>query len=221
MEKKKTNKANLEKTKTLFFVISLGIVFAVINFAFNISSKTSGNKIISSEPIVPTDFIPITHPPDKKPKPEKPKVKYFITDIINIVPENADIDTNEFYIAEYTDEPIIYDIPDKPYDEPIYNPSKKSVFPGGFSALQKYIATHIEYPEEAKENNVQGTVFLQFEVTKYGTIGKVIVLNKTVDELLQNEAVKVIKTLPEFKPGMQNGKPVNVWFSVPVSFKLN
>ena len=221
MEKKKSNKANLEKMKTLFFVISLGIVFAFINFAFNINSKTSENNTKISGIPVEGDRIPITRPPDEKPKPLEPEVKHFITEIINIIPENTDIDTNEYYVAQYTDDPIIYDVPDEPDDEPIYNPSKKSVFPGGFSALQKFIVNHTEYPIPAKENNIQGTVFLRFEVTKTGKIGKVSVLNTKIDRLLQNEAVKVIKTLPEFKPGMQNGKPVNVWFSVPVSFKLN
>ena len=72
MEKKKSNKANLEKMKTLFFVISLGIVFAFINFAFNINSKTSENNTKISGIPVEGDRIPITRPPDEKPKPLKP-----------------------------------------------------------------------------------------------------------------------------------------------------
>ena len=110
MEKKKSNKANLEKMKTLFFVISLGIVFAFINFAFNINSKTSENNTKISGIPVEGDRIPITRPPDEKPKPLKPEVKHFITEIINIIPENTDIDTNEYYVAQYTDDPIIYDV---------------------------------------------------------------------------------------------------------------
>ncbi|RLD53318.1 MAG: hypothetical protein DRI94_00290 [Bacteroidetes bacterium] len=221
MEKKKSNKANLEKMKTLFFVISLGIVFAFINFAFNINSKTSENNTKISGIPVEGDRIPITRPPDEKPKPLKPEVKHFITEIINIIPENTDIDTNEYYVAQYTDDPIIYDVPDEPDDELIYNPSVKPQFPGGISALQQFIVNHTEYPIPAKENNIQGTVFLRFEVTKTGKIGKISVLNTKIDRLLQNEAVKVIKSLPEFKPGLQNGKPVRVWYSLPVSFKLN
>jgi len=220
MEKKKTNKANLEKMKALFFIISLGIAFAIINYAFSIRSKSSTFATTVSEPFVDGQTIPITRPPDKKPEPIKPEFKTFITDIINIVPEDEEIDTTEYYIPEFNDDPSLYDIPEEESEETIYNPTVKPKFPGGISALKQFIANNTVYPIPAKENNIQGTVVIRFEVTKKGTIGKISVINKTVDEILQNEAVRVVKTLPKFKPGIQNGKPVNVWYSLPVSFKL-
>jgi len=220
MEKKKTNKANLEKMKALFFIISLGIAFAIINYAFSIQSKKSASVAENSEYLIDEEIIPITRPPDKKPEPKKPEIKTFITDIINIVPENEEIESPEYYIPEFTDNPSLYDIPEEQIEETVYNPSIKPKFPGGISALKQFIANNTVYPIPAKENNIEGTVFIRFEVTKKGTIGKISVINKTVDEILQNEAVRVIKTLPRFKPGIQNGKPVNVWFSLPVSFKL-
>ena len=91
-------------------------------------------------------------------------------------------------------------------------------FPGGVNALRRYIATHIEYPEIT--GCIQGSVYLRFEVTKTGEVGK-IELQKGVDPLLDKEAIRVIKTLPKFKPGEQNGKKVNVWYSIPITFKLN
>ncbi len=94
-------------------------------------------------------------------------------------------------------------------------------FPGGVVALKRFIAEHINYPKVARENGIDGTVFLRFEVTKTGNIGKVEI-QKGVHPLLDNEAIRVIKSLPKFKPGEQkNGKKVSVWYSIPVTFKLN
>ncbi len=220
MERKKSNKANLEKMKTLFFIFSLGIAFAFINYAFSIKSKKTEPTITVSETLVDEQIIPITRPPDKKPEPKNPEIKHLLPDIINIVPEDTEIDTTEYYIPEFDDNPSLYTVPDEIEEEPIYNPTVKPKFPGGISALKQFISNHTVYPIPAKENNIKGTVVIRFEVTKKGTIGKVSVINKTVDELLQNEAIRVIKILPKFKPGIQNGKPVSVWYSLPVSFQL-
>ena len=71
----------------------------------------------------------------------------------------------------------------------------------------------------AKENNIQGRVILLFCFTYKGSVNQVTVL-KPVDPALDNEAIRVIKSLPAWKPGKQGGKPVNVWYSVPVTFQL-
>ena len=92
-------------------------------------------------------------------------------------------------------------------------------FPGGDKAMMDFIYANIVYPETAKENNIQGRVILKFCVTYKGTVDKVTVL-KGVDPDLDNEAVRVIKMLPTWKPGKQGGKPVNVWYNVPVTFQL-
>lgn len=92
-------------------------------------------------------------------------------------------------------------------------------FPGGEKALLEFINSNIQYPEIAKENNIQGRVILRFCVTYKGTVDQVTVI-KGVDPSLDNEAVRVIKLLPTWKPGKQGGKPVNVWYSVPVTFQL-
>lgn len=92
-------------------------------------------------------------------------------------------------------------------------------FPGGDPELMKFINSNIVYPEIAKENNIQGRVILRFCVTYKGAVDQVQVL-KPVDPALDNEAIRVIKMLPPWKPGKQGGKPVNVWYSVPVTFQL-
>ena len=92
-------------------------------------------------------------------------------------------------------------------------------FPGGDGALMKYIADHLKYPPVAMENNIQGRVVIQFVVTKTGKIGEVKVA-RSKDPDLDNEAVRVVKTLPDFIPGKMNGQSVNVWYTLPITFKL-
>lgn len=92
-------------------------------------------------------------------------------------------------------------------------------FPGGDAALMKYLSSHINYPTMAQENNIQGKVIVQFVVTKTGKVGEVKVV-RSVDKDLDREAVRVCKSLPNFVPGRQNGQPVSVWYTLPVTFKL-
>ena len=92
-------------------------------------------------------------------------------------------------------------------------------FPGGEAALMKYIDSHLNYPPEAAQNKIQGRVILQFVVEKTGKIGEVKVV-RSVDKDLDKEAVRLVKTLPEFFPGRQNGQAVSVWYTLPVTFKL-
>ena len=92
-------------------------------------------------------------------------------------------------------------------------------FPGGEAALMKYLQSHINYPPMAAENNVQGRVVVQFVVDKTGKVGEVKVV-RNVDKDLDKEAVRVCKSLPKFTPGRQNGQAVSVWYTLPVTFKL-
>ena len=93
------------------------------------------------------------------------------------------------------------------------------VFPGGDAALLKWIGSHINYPPVAQENGIQGKVTVQFVVTKTGSVGQVKVV-RGKDPDLDKEAVRVVKSLPKFTPGKMNGHAVNVWYTVPITFKL-
>lgn len=92
-------------------------------------------------------------------------------------------------------------------------------FPGGEAELLKWISTHIKYPAIAMENNVQGKVVVQFVVTRDGSIGEVKIA-RGKDPDLDKEAVRVVRTLPKFIPGKMNGQAVNVWYTLPINFKL-
>ena len=91
-------------------------------------------------------------------------------------------------------------------------------FPGGDAALQEYIKTHIKYPAKALKNRIEGCVIVDFVVDKKGNIGEVMVV-QSVDKDLDKEAVRVVKSLPKFTPGRQNGQVVSVWYTLPVTFK--
>ncbi|MCM1522098.1 MAG: energy transducer TonB [Muribaculaceae bacterium] len=130
------------------------------------------------------------------------------TDDLNVVREHKE----EVIVEEKKPEPVddnkVFDVVEQ-----------KPQFPGGDAALLKWIGEHIRYPAMAQENNIQGRVVVQFVVTKTGSIGEVRVI-RGKDPDLDKEAVRVVKSLPKFVPGKMNGHSVNVWYTLPISFKL-
>ena len=93
-------------------------------------------------------------------------------------------------------------------------------FPGGMKELMKWFSENINYPEEAAKAGVQGRAFVRFVVHKDGSISSPEILRSSGNELLDTEALRVVSSMPKWKPGMQGGKAVNVWFTLPVIFKL-
>ena len=93
------------------------------------------------------------------------------------------------------------------------------MYPGGEGALMKYIAEHVRYPSAAQDMGIQGVVLLRFLVTGSGKVGDVQIL-KSLDPSCDREAIRVVKSLPRFTPGLNKGKPVDVWFQLPVRFQL-
>lgn len=92
-------------------------------------------------------------------------------------------------------------------------------FPGGEAALLKYVNTHIKYPAIAQEQEISGVVVLRFVVKEDGSVGEVIV-QKSLEKHCDEEAVRVVKSLPRFIPGKQQGKAVRVWYTLPVRYVL-
>jgi len=93
-------------------------------------------------------------------------------------------------------------------------------FPGGERELTKFLQNNLVYPEDAKRMGVEGKVMIQFVVNKNGSITDVTVQG-TPPRSLSNEAVRVVKSMPKWIPGRQNGRPVNVYFRLPIEFELN
>ncbi len=92
-------------------------------------------------------------------------------------------------------------------------------FPGGNEALMTWVAQHVKYPEQAAKNGIMGMVMVSFVVEKTGKVGSVKI-ERSVDPLLDDEAKRVISELPDFKPGSQRGKNVDVQMTIPVKFSL-
>ena len=93
-------------------------------------------------------------------------------------------------------------------------------FPGGQQALFKYLAENVKYPVIAQENGIQGRVICQFVVNKDGSIVDVVAVRSSGEPSLDKEAIRVIQSMPKWKPGKQRGKPVRVKYTVPVNFRL-
>ena len=93
-------------------------------------------------------------------------------------------------------------------------------FPGGDDALNRFLTSNIHYPKSALKNNISGTVYVNFIISADGTIQNVKV-TKGVHKTLDEEAIRVVKKMPKWKPGKQAGQNVSVYFDVPIHFEIN
>lgn len=95
-------------------------------------------------------------------------------------------------------------------------------FPGGMVEMNKFIASHLKYPEFEKEAGIEGNVYVRFVVGSTGKIFNVVILKSIKDHpSFDKEVKRVIALMPDWKPGMNNGKPVPVYFTIPVKFRLD
>lgn len=231
MEVKKNPKANLENYRGIFFLVGMILSLIIIFFTISQSKADVGieniNKI--NEVTLEEELPQITRPEPIEPPPP-PKKQANISNF-EIVDNKKDI-TDIFDFISEPDDDVVFDptIGDDTEDDIfgnddndilVFTPHPPKPY-GGISALRQYVAENIIYPELAIENEIEGTVVVRFVVTKTGKIGKIEILNgPNVDDLLEEEAIRVVKTLPDFEPGYdENGRPVNVWFSMPVVFQL-
>ncbi|MDE7402314.1 MAG: energy transducer TonB [Muribaculaceae bacterium] len=96
---------------------------------------------------------------------------------------------------------------------------QQAEFPGGQAALMKWLSNNIRYPESAQQNDIQGRVVVKFVVEKDGSIGQATIA-KGVDKDLDREAIRVVKKMPKWQPGKNNGVAVRSYFTLPVTFRL-
>lgn len=225
MELKKNPKADLRRYSGLFleigFVVSLGIML----LAFNVTQheKSSSNLGELDNVLAEEEIIPVTRQQEIKPPPppEPPKV----TEVLNIVEDDVEIE-DELEIEDVEDVETAVEIVEIEEEEEeeeaqvFFIVENMPEFPGGDLELRKHISQNVSYPEIAKENGIQGRVFVQFVVNQKGKVEQVKVV-RGVDPALDKEAIRVITNLPSWKPGSQRGKPVRVSFTVPINFQLN
>ena len=105
-------------------------------------------------------------------------------------------------------------------EEPVIRiPTVRTEYPGGMAALKEYLATATQYPQEAQEKGQQGVVLLEFVVEKDGRISDVTVL-RSVCPSIDEEAIRVVRAMPKWKPGENNGQPCRSYFQLPLTFSL-
>lgn len=227
MEVKKSPKADLENKKSTWMLIGYVIVLAFMFVAFEWTKRDI--KIDTSQAIADVIFeeeiIPITEQPEQAtpPPPEAPSIPETLT----IVEDDADVE--ETTIASTEDVGQKVEIKYVPVAVEEEEPEEQTIFEiveeapefinGGMAGLMQYLSKNIKYPTIARENGTQGRVVVQFVVNRDGSIVDAKVM-RGVDPYLDKEALRVINSMPKWKPGKQRGKPVRCRYTVPVMFRL-
>ena len=227
MIEKKSSKADLESKRGIFVEIGLVISLALVLVAFE--WKTYEKKTVEvfqrQALDIPEEMVEITKqetPPTPPPPPQQ-------VTVLNIVEDNADIETDFTIDAEATQSTVIQEY------VPVQNISKDDEqieeqeiftivesmpeFPGGDEARMKFLLENIKYPQIARESGIQGVVYVTFVVEPDGSITNVKVI-RGIGGGCDEEAVRVVKMMPKWIPGNQRGKPVRVQFNMPIKFTL-
>ncbi len=223
MELKKNPEANIEKQKLGFYLVGFVVALGLILTFFSWTTEAQNSDEFTSEPVIIEDEVmEITRQDVEPPKVEQQAPVQ--TDVIEIVEDDTEIEEDfEFDLEADEDTEIDVDVEEEEEEEApqiFIVVEKMPEYPGGMKALRRYIAKTTNYPAIARENDIQGTVYVKFVVTKTGKVDQVQI-SRGVDPLLDEEALRVVKSMPNFTPGRQGGKAVSVWYSVPIVFKLN
>ena len=229
MELKKTPKADLKLKKNVFFMLGLVVSLGLMLLAFEWTAKPEKADSLGTMGAVNVEeeIIPVTREQEIKPPPPPPPPQ--VIEVLNIVDDDVDID-DELQIedSEADDKTLITVAPvlsapkeeeEEEATEVFFIVEDMPEFPGGEMALRTYIANSIKYPVIAQENGIQGKVYVTFVVGKDGSVTNATIA-RGVDPSIDKEALRVVNSLPKWKPGKQRGKPVNVSYTVPINFVL-
>ena len=230
LEVKKSAKANLEQNKFMWLlmgcVIVFSVTFAVIEWTTFEKQEKKEKKAQQQALDIPIDILVPFTVPEKKVVPPPPEAKK-IVDIIEIVEDEAEVEESELVsieemgeVVEITDNANIV-VEEVVEEEQVFQVvEQQPEFPGGMKALMKYLQDNINYPRISRDNNSQGKAFIRFVVNSDGSIQGVEVLKSSGDIYLDKEAMRVVENMPKWAPGKQAGKPVRVFFTLPVTFRL-
>ncbi len=222
MDLKKNPEVNVEKKKHLLFQVGLVTALAVILIAFewktfNRSVSSLGQLQVELEE---EELIPITQQEPPPPPPPPPQ-----TTIIEIVEDDVELEEEleimETEIDEDTEIEIV-EIAEEVYEEPeIFTiVEQMPSFPGGEAKLFQYLGENMKYPAMARDAGITGVVYVTFVVKEDGKIDGVRIL-RGVGGGCDEEAIRVVKSMPRWTPGKQRGKSVRVQYNLPIRFVLN
>jgi protein TonB len=230
----------LRKLYTRHVVISLMTAIAVMSALIIIpflNTKATENRQRRAERLVEIKLLNLDQPAEQvAPLPQPPPPAEIITQVRYVPPVVVDTikpdETMTLMTADQAQSEVkdinVVEVVQKVSEEvqenateaePFVIVEEMPAFPGGPNELLKWISQHVKYPEVAAENNIQGRVYIKFCVTVTGGVDRVLI-TKGVDPELDAEAIRVVELLPPFKPGRQGGKPVPVWYSLPIIFQI-
>ncbi len=227
MELKKSPKADLENKRNVFVQFGLVIALGITLFAFEWTTKVeqAGSLGAIAEQEVEDEIIPITRQEEVKPPPPPPPPQ--VIEVLNIVTDDTQIEDELQIDDSEADKETVIDVApvvvqkeeEEEEAQVFFIVEEMPEFPGGELALRKFIAQSIKYPVIAQENGIQGKVYVNFVVDKDGSITSAKIA-RGVDQSLDKEALRVVNSLPKWKPGKQRGKAVKVSYTVPINFVL-
>ena len=225
MEEKKSPKANLENKKLMFTQICLIISLLVAWLAFEHKSydkREIDPSLLRAVENVEEEMVEITKQEEQKPQPvEMPKQTTqleIVQDDVEVedIEINAEVEQNEVieeYVAPEIEEEEVVE------QEIFQIVEEMPAYPGGEQKMMEYIAKNIKYPQIARESGIQGRVFVGFVVEPDGSVSNVKIM-RGIGGGCDEEAMRVVKAMPKWKPGKQRGKAVRVSYTLPVMFKL-
>ena len=226
METKKTQRASLENKRVLFMECGLIVALLLTIGAFSYSTAVRKAPVLqgTGQVVDVEELVPITR--DTPPEPPATPVLNLSFETIQIVDDdlptdvllNLDDNPVDVPVYDYRIEVIEDDVDEE--DIPFVLVEQKPSFMGGdANTFSRWISEHVDYPEIARQNGVQGRVTVQFTVMKDGSVGGVKLL-RGVDPSLDKEALRVVASSPRWEPGRQRDRTVNVTYQFPVVFTL-
>jgi protein TonB len=224
---KKYEEASVPFYRTVFlltgFAISLGILLMAFNYKPPVDD--SGSNLVATIAEDEIEVVPQTNQTPPPPPPPPPPPEVIEVDDDEELEEEPEIFEQEFELEQEIEEPV-YVEPAAPAVEEPEEPDFFVVvedmpeFPGGEAAMYNWLGKNIRYPQVAKENGIEGKVFVRFIVNENGKVQDAQVL-RGIGGGCDEEALRVVKEMPSWKPGKQRGKPVRVQFTIPIHFQLN
>ncbi|MCQ2312748.1 MAG: TonB family protein [Paludibacteraceae bacterium] len=223
MQLKKSSKASLEDKKFTYVLMGLILVLSICYVAFEWTEKEVTKYEVADTEFAFEEELDIQQTQQETtPPPPPPPVKE--VEVLNVVEDDVETETIEISSEDNNTDTVVIAPPvqvEEEEEEVVFViVETMPEFPGGQQALFKYLSENIKYPAIAQENGIQGRVICQFVVNKDGAIVDVEVVRSGGDASLDKEAIRVIKSMPKWKPGKQRGKAVRVKYTVPVNFRL-
>ena len=225
MQLKKNPQASLEDKKLTYVLIGLVFVLSICYVAFEWTEKEVTKYEVVDTEFLFEDEIDIQQTTQETPPPPPPPAVQEV-EVLNVVEDDVEVEEIQIQTEDDKDVEVVIA---PPVEAPVEEEEEEVIFvvvesmpefPGGAQAMMKYVAENIKYPVIAQENGIQGRVICQFVVNKDGSIVDVVAVRSSGEASLDKEAIRVIKSMPKWKPGKQRGKPVRVKYTLPVNFRL-